>query len=146
MINYILIAHLLGATIWTGGHLILSLIVLPKALKTEQLAGLMAFEEQFEKIGMPALILQIITGLWMVYRLFPEVSLWFGFDNDLSTLITLKITLLALTVLVALHARFRVIPTLSAARLGFFALHIVAVTLLSVSFVIVGSLFRTGLS
>ena len=146
MINYILIAHLLGATIWTGGHLILSLIVLPKALKTEQLAGLMAFEEQFEKIGMPALILQIITGLWMVYRLLPEVSLWFGFDNDLSTLITLKITLLALTVLVALHARFRVIPTLSPAILGFFALHIVAVTLLSVSFVIVGSLFRTGLS
>ena len=146
MINYILIAHLLGATIWTGGHLILSLVVLPKALKTEQLAGLMAFEEQFEKIGMPALILQIITGLWMVYRLLPEVSLWFGFDNDLSTLITLKITLLALTVLVALHARFRVIPTLSPAILGFFALHIVAVTLLSVSFVIVGSLFRTGLS
>ena len=146
MINYILIAHLLGATIWTGGHLILSFIVLPKALKTEQLAGLMAFEEQFEKIGMPALILQIITGLWMVYRLLPEVSLWFGFDNDLSTLITLKITLLALTVLVALHARFRVIPTLSPARLRCFALHIVAVTLLSVSFVIVGSLFRTGLS
>ena len=146
MINYILIAHLLGATIWTGGHLILSLIVLPKALKTQQLADLMAFEEQFEKIGRPALILQIITGLWMVYRLLPEVSLWFGFDNDLSTLITLKITLLALTVLVALHARFRVIPTLSPARLGFFALHIVAVTLLSVSFVIVGSLFRTGLS
>lgn len=146
MINYILIAHLLGATIWTGGHLILSLVVLPKALKTQELAGLMAFEEQFEKIGMPALILQIITGLWMVYRLLPEVSLWFGFDNDLSTLITLKITLLALTVLVALHARFRVIPTLFPARLGFFALHIVAVTLLSVSFVIVGSLFRTGLS
>ena len=146
MINYILIAHLLGATIWTGGHLILSLIVLPKALKNQELAGLMAFEEQFEKIGMPALILQIITGLWMVYRLLPEVSLWFGFDNDLSTLITLKITLLALTVLVALHARFRVIPTLSPAILGFFALHIVAVTLLSVSFVIVGSLFRTGLS
>ncbi len=146
MINYILIAHLLGATIWTGGHLILSLVVLPKALKNQELADLMAFEEQFEKIGMPALILQIITGLWMVYRLLPEVSLWFGFDNDLSTLITLKITLLALTVLVALHARFRVIPTLSPAILGFFALHIVAVTLLSVSFVIVGSLFRTGLS
>ncbi len=146
MINYILIAHLLGATIWTGGHLILSLVVLPKALKNQELAGLMAFEEQFEKIGMPALILQIITGLWMVYRLLPEVSLWFGFDNDLSTLITLKITLLVLTVLVALHARFRVIPTLSPAILGFFALHIVAVTLLSVSFVIVGSLFRTGLS
>lgn len=146
MLNYILIAHLLGATIWTGGHLILSLVVLPKALKAQELAGLMAFEEQFEKIGMPALVLQIITGLWMAYRLLPDVSLWFGFDNDLSVLITAKLMLLAATVLVALHARFRVIPTLSVARLGFFSLHIVAVTLLSVSFVVVGSLFRTGLS
>ena len=145
MLNYILIAHLLGATIWTGGHLILFL-VLPKALKAQELAGLMAFEEQFEKIGMPALVLQIITGLWMAYRLLPDVSLWFGFDNDLSVLITAKLMLLAATVLVALHARFRVIPTLSVARLGFFSLHIVAVTLLSVSFVVVGSLFRTGLS
>lgn len=146
MLNYILIAHLLGATIWTGGHLILSLVVLPKALKAQELAGLMAFEEQFEKIGMPALVLQIITGLWMAYRLLPDVSLWFGFDNDLSVLITAKLMLLAATALVALHARFRVIPTLSVARLGFFSLHIVAVTLLSVSFVVVGSLFRTGLS
>lgn len=146
MINYILIAHLLGATIWTGGHLILSLVVLPKALKAQELTGLMAFEEQFEKIGMPALVLQIITGLWMAYRLLPDVSLWFGFDNDLSLLITTKITLLAMTILIALHARFRVIPTLSVTKLGFFALHIVTVTLLSVSFVIVGSLFRTGLS
>lgn len=146
MLNYILIAHLLGATIWTGGHLILFLVVLPKALKAQELAGLMAFEEQFEKIGMPALVLQIITGLWMAYRLLPDVSLWFGFDNDLSVLITAKLMLLAATVLVALHARFRVIPTLSVARLGFFSLHIVAVTLLSVSFVVVGSLFRTGLS
>ena len=146
MLNYILIAHLLGATIWTGGHLILSLVVLPKALKAKELTGLMAFEEQFEKIGMPALVLQIITGLWMAYRLLPDVSLWFGFNNDLSVLITAKLMLLAATVLVALHARFRVIPTLSVARLGFFALHIVAVTLLSVSFVVVGSLFRTGLS
>lgn len=145
MVNYILIAHLLGATIWTGGHLILSLVVLPKALKQRELTGLMAFEEQFEKIGMPALGLQIITGLWMVHRMLPDPSMWFGFDNDLSILVTLKLAILTLTALVALHARFRVIPTLTAARLNYFALHIAAVTLLSVGFVVVGSLFRTGL-
>ena len=75
----------------------------------------------------------------------PDPSLWFGFDNDLSVLISAKLAILTLTVLVALHARFRVIPTLSVARLNYFALHIAAVTLLSVSFVVVGSLFRTGL-
>ena len=34
MFNYILIIHLLGATIWTGGHLILALVILPKAIST----------------------------------------------------------------------------------------------------------------
>ena len=61
------------------GHLILSLVVLPKALRNHDLKDLMAFEEQFEKIGMPALVLQIITGLWMAYRMIPDVSLWLGF-------------------------------------------------------------------
>lgn len=147
--NHVLIAHLLGATVWTGGHLVLSIALLPKVLANKDVSALMAFEEQFEKVGMPALLLQIITGLWMAYNLLPDVSMWFGFeaflDNDISVLITAKLTLLTLTLLVALHARFRVIPHLSKDTLTFFAWHIAAITVLSVGFVIVGSLFRTGL-
>ena len=33
MYKYILLLHILGATIWTGGHLILSFVILPKALR-----------------------------------------------------------------------------------------------------------------
>ena len=43
MLNYILIAHLLGATIWTGGHLILSLSILPNVLATRALLGVPYF-------------------------------------------------------------------------------------------------------
>ncbi|WP_367105247.1 CopD family protein [uncultured Psychrobacter sp.] len=144
MLNYILIAHLLGATIWTGGHLILALVILPKALASRNVEVLLQFEEPFEKIGMPALGVQIITGLWMAYQLLPNIGSWFTLDNDLSVLISLKLLLLLLTFLVALHARFYMIPKLSADMLKAFSVNITLVTSFSVAFVIVGTLFRTG--
>lgn len=144
MINILLVTHLVAASIWVGGHLILSLSILPKVLATDDVAGLLAFEQRYEKIGMPALILQVITGIWMAYRMLPSVSAWFAADNDISQLICLKLAILTTTILIALHARFRVIPNLTAKTLPVFAAHIILVTLLSIAFVIVGSLFRTG--
>lgn len=144
MFNYLLILHLLGAAIWTGGHLILALVLLPKVLSSRNLDALLQFEQQFEKIGMPALAIQIITGLWMAHNILPNVSAWFAFDNDISILIGIKLILLLMTATVAMHARFWVIPRLSADNLNGFAVNIVLVTLLSVTFVVVGTLFRTG--
>ena len=146
MLNYILILHLLGATVWTGGHLILILVVLPKALSSRNIDGLMQFEQLFERVGMPALVLQIITGLWMAYQLLPNIAAWFKLDNDFSILISLKLLLLLMTVLVALHARFYRIPRLSIHTLKGFSIYIILVTLFSVAFVVVGTLFRTGLN
>ncbi len=146
MLNYILILHLLGATVWTGGHLILTLVVLPKALSSRNIDGLMQFEQLFERVGMPALVLQISTGLWMAYQLLPNIAAWFKLDNDFSILISLKLLLLLMTVLVALHARFYRIPRLSIHTLKGFSINIILVTLFSVAFVVVGTLFRTGLN
>lgn len=146
MLNYILILHLLGATVWTGGHLILTLVVLPKALSSRNIDGLMQFEQLFERVGIPALVLQIITGLWMAYQLLPNIAAWFKLDNDFSILISLKLLLLLMTVLVALHARFYRIPRLSIHTLKGFSINIILVTLFSVAFVVVGTLFRTGLN
>ena len=146
MLNYILILHLLGATVWTGGHLILTLVVLPKALSSRNIDGLMQFEQLFERVGMPALVLQISTGLWMAYQLLPNIAAWFKLDNDFSILISLKLLLLLMTVLVALHARFYRIPRLSVHTLKGFSINIILVTLFSVAFVVVGTLFRTGLN
>ena len=146
MLNYILILHLLSATVWTGGHLILTLVVLPKALSSRNIDGLMQFEQLFERVGMPALVLQIITGLWMAYQILPNIAAWFKLDNDFSILISLKLLLLLMTVLVALHARFYRIPRLSIHTLKGFSINIILVTLFSVAFVVVGTLFRTGLN
>ena len=141
----LLYLHLLGASIWIGGHLILSLRILPSTLKTRQLDSLMAYEQMYEPLGMSALALQIITGIIMAHRILPDWSMWVSLDNDISKIIMLKLALLLATALIALHARFRVIPTLTANTLNWFALHILAITLLSLSFAWVGLLFRTGL-
>jgi putative copper export protein len=144
MYGILLLLHLLGAMIWTGGHIILSVVILPKVLRDKSPEQLLAFESVFEKIGMPALIVQIVTGLMLAHRMLPDVSLWFDFSNPVSHVIATKLTLLALTFGFALDARFRVIPALSKESLPVMAWHIVPVTVFSILFVVAGVSFRTG--
>ena len=145
MHSYVLLVHILGATIWTGGHLVLTGAVLPRALASRDPEVLRNFESGFERIGMPALLVQVITGVWMAHDIRPEFSEWFTLGDATSRLITLKLGLLLATGLTALEARFRVIPRLSAETLPAMARRIVLVTVLSVGFVVVGVSFRGGL-
>ena len=144
MYGTVLLLHILGATIWTGGHLLLALTVLPKALRTGSLEELMRFESGFERIGVPALALQVFTGLWLAHAALPDFSLWFDFEAPVARPVMLKLALLALTVALAADARLRVIPRLSADTLKGLAWHIAAVTLIAVLFVATGVSFRTG--
>lgn len=140
----ILVLHLLGATIWTGGHLILCLRILPSAWRTGQLERLQQFEQSYEVIGMPALFIQVSTGLWLANRYIPKWSAWFTLDNVLSSHISAKLLLLGVTIGLALHARFRLIPRLEQGHIRTLGFHIIGVTLISVLFVWVGLGFRTG--
>ncbi|WP_293267822.1 CopD family protein [Neptunomonas sp.] len=144
MYGFLLAIHILSATIWTGGHIVLSLVILPRVLKNRSPEELLNFESGFEKIGMPALIIQVVSGLMLAYQLIPDVSLWFDFSNPLAHGIAAKLTLLALTVVFAIDARFRVIPKLSEENLVDMAWHIIPVTLFSILFVLVGVSFRAG--
>lgn len=141
---FILLLHLLGAILWTGGHLVLSLVILPRAMRNKDPGLILQFESGYEKIGMSALLVQIITGFWLAHRLLPDITQWFRVYDAISCLILVKITLLVLTVVLAAHARLRIIPGLEAKNLQLLAYHIIAVTILSVLFVAVGLGFRTG--
>lgn len=141
----ILFLHLLGTTVWTGGHLVLALTILPRTLRTRDLTLLQDFEAGYEKIGIPALLLQVITGLWLVYRMLPDVGAWFGGGSPVSTQIEIKLGLLAVTIALALDARLRIIPRLDESRLNGLAWHIVAITIVSMLFVLAGVGVRTGL-
>ncbi|GAB1620278.1 hypothetical protein AAOGI_03280 [Agarivorans albus] len=140
--SLLLLAHLIAATIWTGGHIVLCLVILPKVLRAKSPEMLLDFEQAFEKVGMPALIIQVITGLLLAYHWLPDVSLWFSMNNPISHGIAGKLLLLALTFGLALDAKLRVLPKLSSNNLWDMALHIIAVTLISVGFVALGLSFR----
>jgi hypothetical protein len=130
------------AIVWVGGHLILSISVLPKALRAGNIKMISEFENSFEKIGIPALLIQVITGLALMHRHF---ALPFSLQHRGDLLIAIKSGLLLLTILLALHARLRLIPKLSKKTLPLLGLHILAVTSVGILFVIVGLSFRTNL-
>lgn len=143
MYRWLIVLHLLGASIWIGGHIVLSTAVLPRALQNRDPASLLDFESAFERVGLPALLLQVATGLWLAYLWLPRVSAWFALDTALSRLIAAKLVLLAATLVLALHARLRLIPRLDRDNLVVLAYHIIAVTIISIGFLLVGVGIRT---
>ncbi len=144
MYKYFLILHILAATIWAGGHLVLTLTILPKALRRNAPELVFEFDSGFERIAIPALLLLVVTGLWLAYRMIPDVSAWFSFENYVSMLIVAKLTLLILTVALAVDARIRIIPNIAPDNLKTLAFHIIPVTIISVLLVIIGVGFRNG--
>lgn len=144
MFELSLLLHVLAATIWTGGHIVLSLVVLPRVLRERAPAVLLQFESGYERIGIPALVVQVVTGLVLAHRLLGPDGAWFDWSNPISRGVMLKLLLLATTVGFAIDARLRLIPRLSEENLTALAWHVVPVTLISVAFVFVGVSFRTG--
>lgn len=142
--HLLLILHLIGATVWTGGHLVLTFGILPEVLKKKDPEILLNFERKYEKIGMPALLIMVVTGVMMAYDFGQGISAWFRFSNPLETVISLKLILLFITILFALSANFKVLPNLSPKTLPLMAFHIISVTIFSVLFVILGSFIRYG--
>lgn len=144
MYAFILTLHVLGATVWTGGHLVLTLCILPAALRQRSPSLLLEFEKRYEKLGLPALIVQVATGAWLASLRLPDLAALLRLETADQRLIATKLGLLLLTLALAANARLRVIPRLTAETLPVLAAHIVTVTVLSVLFVIAGAGFRFG--
>jgi putative copper export protein len=140
----LVVLHLLGATVWVGGHLVLSLVVLPRALRARDASIVAQFESGYERIGLPALLLQVVTGLWLALHWVPDIRTWLVPASLHAWLVLVKLGLLAATLALAAHARFRLVPALDARALSTLAYHIVGVTLLGVAMLITGVAIRTG--
>ena len=89
------------------------------------------FEEVFEPLGLTALAIQVLTGL-------------FNPANPIGMLVGVKLRLLAGTAALAIHARLRLIPNLRDGNLGGLGWHIRGITALAIAFVVVGGLIRLG--
>lgn len=140
----LVILHTLGATVWTGGHLLLAIAVLPQALKNRDPAPIRQFEEHFEGLGLLSLLLQVLTGLGLAWIYLPGFKGFWAFDSFLSVYIGIKFSLLLGTLALAVQARFFIIPNLKPETLNFLAYHIIGVTTLAVLFVVVGAGIRLG--
>ena len=144
MSTLVLFVHLLAATVWVGGHLVLAVSLLPEALAKRDAELVRSFERVYERIGLPAMALQVVTGLWLAWRLRPDILTWADWNDPVALTISLKLICLARTIALALHARLVIIPRLDAARLPLLGAHIVAVTLLAIAFAWLGLSFRYG--
>jgi putative copper export protein len=140
----LLSVHLLGAAIWTGGHLVLATGVLPDAWRRRDPEPIRRYEAAFERIGLPALVMQVITGVWMSLRYVPGFSGLFAPQTAIAWLILAKLGCLLVTLALAVHARRWLIPKLSPETLPTLGWHILAVTTLSVVFTLAGGLIRCG--
>lgn len=142
MYPLLIFVHIIAATIWVGGHLILAIRFLPKALKKDNFSIIEYFEKAYEPIGLPALLIAVISGFALAFIRVPVFSDWFTFQVHFPKHLMLKLLLLLATLILAVHARFFLIPQ---RKLKLLAVHIILVTLISIAFVLVGVSLRTGL-
>lgn len=142
--HLLLILHLLCATIWVGGHLVLLLRYLPEALKKKDIEIISNFEKHFEPIGLPSLLILVITGIMMAYKYGVKITSWFSFSNPVEKVVSVKLILLLITLVLAIHARLFIIPKLSQKNLVEMAFHIALITLIGITMLIVGSTMRFG--
>jgi len=149
--KWLILMHVLGASVWVGGHLVLSIGFLPRALRTKDVSIITGFERGFEPIGIPALLTQIITGLWMAsiyippthwFSLVTPPTHWFSLVTTHHQYLWIKIGLVLGTLGLAVHARFFIIPKLTNQNLPSMAFHIVMVTVLAVALLLTGLSFR----
>ncbi|MCU0823072.1 MAG: CopD family protein [Leptospira sp.] len=142
-LKILIILHTMAACIWVGGHLVLAIGILPKALQSKDPKMISDFESVFERIGIPALLIQVITGIRMALIYLP-ISEWTS-GNPLAYLIRWKLLFLFMTLALAIHARVFIIPKLDSFSLPKLGYHIIAVTGLSLAFLVVGLGFRLSI-
>lgn len=141
MLKWLILFHVLGATIWAGGHLVLAMGFVPAALRLRDPSIILHFEKHYEKIGIPALLIQAITGIWMALIYVP-FNYWWSLETLHHRYLWIKLLLLFCTLILAIHARFFIIPKLNGDRLPTLAFHIVLMTVLAVFFILTGLSFR----
>ena len=94
-----LFLHLLAATIWVGGQLVLAGLVRPLRAVSAEAPG--AAARQFARIAWPAYGVLVVTGVWNIAAVDATAA-----TGDYRTTLVVKLVVVALSGLAALgHAR-----------------------------------------
>jgi len=140
----ILMVHMLGASVWIGGHAVLMGIVLPKAIRENDPRRVQEFERGYGRLGLAALVAQVLTGPWLATRWIGDWTTIFSEPTPQSHLVLSKITVLLLTAAIAGYTSRRVLPHVHERGLRTFAILASIATALAVVMLILGVGIRTG--
>lgn len=138
----LLILHGIAAAVWLGGLAVLVLGYLPEAWRTRDPRLLVDAIARFDRLGLPALIVAIITGCILAYHWLPEMALWFNRELPHGAAILTKFSLLILALLIYAYQRARVLPTLGPERIPRLGLCLTLQLVLATLLLIAGSAFR----
>lgn len=144
MFQLLLLIHVLGAVIWTGGHLVLVCVVLPRARRAGDAGAVRDFEAGFEPLAVPALVAQVASGAWLAAQLKPADVGWLEVGSYPLSHVALKVVAILAILALAVHAKLRVLPRLEEGDLTAYSRHALAVTVLSVGLVVMGVGLATG--
>ncbi len=142
--HILLITHLITATIWVGGHLILLFRFVPESIKLKSINPINNFRKKFEPIGMPSLLILLFTGILMAYDYEITITKWFNFKGSIETIISLKLILFLITIILALSAVKFIFPNLKRKPTFVLIVFITIVTLIAITMLILGSFVRQG--
>jgi putative copper export protein len=144
MYKALVVLHLLGASVWIGGHAALVSAVLPRAMRERKPERIIEFERGYGRLGLAALALQFVTGVWLATYWISDWGAVLREPTPAGTGVALKLALLTATVVLAGHAHHSLLSRLTPERLRGFAVHAWIVTGLAVLMLVVGASIRLG--
>lgn len=142
--HFLLVIHLLAATVWVGGHLILLFGFWFKARTTKDINLIDQFRKRYELVGMPALIILLITGIWMSFNFGITLDSWLHFSTPLERVVSLKLILLICTMAMAFSVQIFWFRKGKTPSFQVLSVLIWTVTFLGVCMLLLGTLFRYG--
>lgn len=86
----LVIVHALAEAGWNGDHLVLELGVLSRVLRVQSAAQIRALEEVFEPLGLTALAIPVLAGLWIGCIFLPDFRGLFNPANPIGMLVRVK--------------------------------------------------------
>lgn len=114
------------------------------AIKQKDISLINDFRYKFGKIGMPSLIILLITGILSAYDYDVTFYKWFSFSTAIETIVSIKLLLVFATLAAVIYTQKFVFPKLTSQNMMPTIIGISIVTFFSVAMLILGSFVRIG--
>lgn len=112
MYSILILFHVIGASVWFGGLMVLSFSILPKAKRAQDPGAIASYMRHFLRVGYPALMIQTLTGPMIATRLVRSMADWFAWQDSTQDHIGSKLIMLPIIVIVTVQMQRKVLPRL----------------------------------